>query len=743
MHTPDPSKPTGCSCNKPGCDKPGKHPRTSHGCHDATTDEETICGWWRHWPDANVGIATGKKSGVWALDVDGEAGAATLAELQRQHGELPETMEQRSGSGGRHLFFGHVPGLTNAVKFAPGLDVRTDGGLIVAAPSVHQSGGRYEWREGHGPGEIRPANAPSWLTDLIRQRNAESRGDRGTTAEVGDTIPDGERNATLASFAGTMRRRGMGRKAIEEALLAENALKCDPPLDEDEVRQIAANIARYEPAPETPSREPGSRLGNPGGHARADGWPDAIREPAMIGVLGEFVRLVAPHTEADPNALLVQALVAAGNVIGGDVRVRNGRLEHPLNLYTVVVGQTSKARKGTALYEVERLFQTAEPDWRERVLRGLSSGEGLIHRIRDPRDQEYIDKDTGEVRVERVDEGVEDKRLVVVAPEFARVLRQNTREGNILADVLRELWDSGNVEVPTRNNPLKATGAHVSLMGHCTMADLAHLMRPADRGNGYANRILWCCARRSKNLAFGGEIPREEAELQARLRRALARARGLQGPITLADDARGIWKAIYDAEVHREEGEGVADRGEPIMLRIAGIYAALDASNFIRPEHLLAAAEVWRYCRESALYIFGRRGSESSALPALPETRQQIRDAIRATGRYLEPTEITQATGKNDALIRQTLRRMLKDEQVLHDAGKYGLADTPRADEEDGPRADLPPLLLPVEPKDEEPTATAEQIALPEPPEFETPDDYDPYDALDSLAEDLLDRMRG
>jgi putative DNA primase/helicase len=145
VHSPTGRADRPCSCGKLDCTNVGKHPRTARGFKDATTDEAQIREWWTMWPDANIGVATGIASGIWVLDVDGAEGQAALAQFEREHGPLPETVGQVTGSGGRHLLFRYVPGLTNKVKFAPGLDVRTDGGYVVVPPSLHVSGRRYEW----------------------------------------------------------------------------------------------------------------------------------------------------------------------------------------------------------------------------------------------------------------------------------------------------------------------------------------------------------------------------------------------------------------------------------------------------------------------------------------------------------------------------------------------------------------------------------------------------------------------
>ena len=158
LHTPDAAG--ACSCGRRDCPKPGKHPRTRHGVHDATTDAEAISAWWTVWPDANVGLATGE---LLVVDVDGEAGAASLQRLEREHRPLPATLEAATGRG-RHLYFTapSEPLGNSAGRLGDGLDVRGNGGHIVAPPSLHADGNRYRWRT-----RRRPAALPAWVAELL------------------------------------------------------------------------------------------------------------------------------------------------------------------------------------------------------------------------------------------------------------------------------------------------------------------------------------------------------------------------------------------------------------------------------------------------------------------------------------------------------------------------------------------------------------------------------------------------
>jgi hypothetical protein len=203
----------GCSCREGSdCGSPGKHPRVSGWTERASTDPEEIAGWWRRWPEANVGVVTGAASGIVALDVDPEhGGAATL----RRYGSLPETAQSLTGGGGWHYLFRHPDGEVpnSAGELGPGLDIRGDGGFVVAPPSVHASGRMYRWI--HPPGRQPLLDPPRWVHELT------SGSRRGAAPEVGEMIEQDARNVTLASLAGSMRRRGMA----EEELLQEHLRK--------------------------------------------------------------------------------------------------------------------------------------------------------------------------------------------------------------------------------------------------------------------------------------------------------------------------------------------------------------------------------------------------------------------------------------------------------------------------------------------------------------------------------------
>ena len=205
IHTPDGR---GCSCPARDCSSPGKHPRTARGLHDASTDVDRIRGWWDRWPNANIGVVTGAPSGLVVLDVDLPDGPDSLATLQAEHGGLPATCQQTTGSGGRQLLFAHPDfPVGNRARLRPGLDVRGDGGYIVVPPSIHATGGRYQWE-----GRLPPAAPPDWLLALLDRSRAPQR---PVTIEIrGRPVPGGGRQERYATAA--LRRELAGLAAAVE-----------------------------------------------------------------------------------------------------------------------------------------------------------------------------------------------------------------------------------------------------------------------------------------------------------------------------------------------------------------------------------------------------------------------------------------------------------------------------------------------------------------------------------------------
>jgi len=400
----------------------------------------------------------------------------------------------------------------------------------------------------------------------------------------------------------------------------------------------------------------------------SEAWPKV--SPAIFyGMAGDIVRAIEPHTEGDPVALLVQFLVAFGNAIGRGAYFQAEADRHGGNLFAVLVGVSSKGRKGSSWGHIRRLFETADPIWAgTRVLSGLSSGEGLIHHVRDPIEKEETDKKTGQKQTVTVDAGEADKRLLVMESEFASVLRQTQRDGNTLSATLRNAWDTGTLQSLTKNSPSRATGAHVSIVGHITRDELRRDLAETETANGFGNRFLWCCVRRSKELPDGGQIETVDLDpLVCRLQAALLHARTITR-LKRDATARTIWHDVYHDLSTGKPGllGAMTGRSEAQTMRLALLYALLDGEESIRAEHLKAALSLWEYCEVSARYIFGDSLGDRMA--------DELLRALRGAKDGLSRTDLRDLFQKNQSSERigQALAILLE----------HGLAHPERKDAE-------------------------------------------------------------
>jgi hypothetical protein len=415
-----------------------------------------------------------------------------------------------------------------------------------------------------------------------------------------------------------------------------------------------------------------------GAAATGSEWPRALAREAFHGLAGEIVRAIEPHTESDTAALLLQFLTAFGNVVGAGPHFRVEADLHRGNLFIVLVGITSGARKGTSLGHIRRIFQTADPEWvKTRMLSGLSSGEGLIWAVRDEIEKQEGIREKGRiVRYETViaDPGVQDKRLLITEAEFSSPLRVAARDGNTLSATIRDAWDTGSLGTLTKNSPARTTGAHISVIGHVTREELLRHLNSTEMANGFANRFLWVCAKRSKCLPEGGNFQIDDhTGLLDRLAKAICFARETR-EVKRDDAAAKIWRTVYPKLSDGQPGlfGSIISRAPAQVVRLSVLFALLDSSVVIREAHMLAAFAVWDYCEGSARFIFGDSLGYADAdrilaeLRANPEglTRTQIRDLF---GRNRSETEIEAALrclSERSLAVRETIETRGRSAEV-------------------------------------------------------------------------------
>jgi hypothetical protein len=342
-----------------------------------------------------------------------------------------------------------------------------------------------------------------------------------------------------------------------------------------------------------------------------------------------MVRLIEPHSEADPAAILFQGLVAFGSVAGRSAYfVTDGAQQH-LNENLLINGPTASGRKGTGWAQVHRVYREVDPQWsREQQASGISSGEGLIHRVRDA----GPGKD---------DAGVQDKRLLAIEPEFASVLKVIRREGNTASAIMRQAWDSGILRTMTRASPLSATDAHISIIGHITPSELTQLLHQTDAANGLLNRFLLIASRRSKFLPDGGAPAASDVEWMARqVRDMLAIARNT-GRMERSAPARELWHDVYGTLVERPGGllGSATSRAAPHVVRLSCLYALLDGSRTVDRSHLESALAAWDFVERCTRFFLGDALGDPIA--------DAILAALRASTHGLTRTEISKLSANH------------------------------------------------------------------------------------------------
>jgi hypothetical protein len=405
--------------------------------------------------------------------------------------------------------------------------------------------------------------------------------------------------------------------------------------------------------------------------------PPALGEAAYHGPIGRFLRTVAPHTEATDAGVLAHLLPALGTIIGPGPHTHGTK--QPARVNTVLVGPTSTGRKGTALAPVDEVMNIVDSKfWQEQRVGGLSTGEGLVGKVADK-----VIANEKENRIVFVE-----KRLYVVEEEFSKVLAHLRRDGNILSQILRESYDSGNLSVMTRKEPLQAFGAHIAITGHITPEELYDRFNHIEMANGFGNRFLWFAVKSDK------ELPRCQPIPEAAYREFVACVQGVSNHppvyVPLANASMEKWEnEIYPSL--REDRPGFSGhlvaRGSSMVLRLSLIYFLLDSpligmrrmvepgtiwqrgnslSHFwqqgIEPVHLDAAMAVWRYCEESVQMLFASRAGTFLAdrilelLASGPMSKDELNDHLSAKQKAEAPGVLVELE-QQGLVIKTTVKR--------------------------------------------------------------------------------------
>ena len=365
--------------------------------------------------------------------------------------------------------------------------------------------------------------------------------------------------------------------------------------------------------------------------------PHPVLDPrALQGLAGEIVKAITPYTEVSAAALLVSLLTVVGNIVGRNRYTVAESVRHHANLFAALVGDTSKARKSSAIANIKNVvrvtesnpaisFQALDAITSHMPRSGLSTPEGIIYHVRDTEE----------------DETSTDKRLLAIETEFAVVLSRARRDGNALTPVLRQAWDGEDLRTLTRNQPLVASAPHVSVLAAITRDELEHLLGSTDMTNGLANRVLWIHTERERLIPESEPIPDDVLmPLTVMLGEVIDIATSSERHLRRDSEARADWLHIYEMLSKPVPGKvgAAVNRAEAQVLRLSLVYAIFDGADEIRRVHQDAALALWQYAEASARYIFGTLSEDALHIASILETADE--DGLSSSG-------ITDALGRN------------------------------------------------------------------------------------------------
>lgn len=383
--------------------------------------------------------------------------------------------------------------------------------------------------------------------------------------------------------------------------------------------------------------------------ARPADFPSPMPADAFYGVPGRLIELMAENTEADPGAMLVQFLVGFGNMLGRGCYYPIGGSRNYTNEFLLIAGPTARGRKGTGWDMVEHFLAMVDEDYVKRNKKsGIATGEALVWRMRD-----------GEG-------GPDDKRSLELQSEFSSTLKLMAKDGNILSQIIRDVWDGKAISSESKTQPASCAQPHMSIIGHITEAELSRYTSATELANGFINRFLFVASYMAKEMPFPGDVDNiEYGDLVAHVRKALSFGRTPRA-VQFSPEAKAMWPSLYSQYAFVPPGiwGEATSRGPGHIFRLAMLFAVLDLSDDIAPPHLRAAVAIWEHSRETALYIFG----DSLGEPAADE----LWDAIKDIQSGVSLTDI------RDLFSRNKSKRVIDNAlRALQKAGRLQTAQRP------------------------------------------------------------------
>lgn len=560
-----------CTCRDgEACEAKGKHPHIKEWQLQATSDPDKITAWWTRWPGANIGLGM-KLNNLVAIDVDERHGGdETMAGIRQNLGTVGDLWTSKTGDG-FHLIAAVPPDFHAATKaLGPGVDVRWDA-YVIAPPSRHYSGKRYEWETDYCPESISepPPLQPKYLDALQRRPESDSRPLPVRLAERNDDplILSGERNNTLTSRAGVLRRAGFTAPEIAAALLQMNRDRCDPPLPDDEVEAIARSVGRYAPANDPIpflGPKPATRFG------LVPPFPmNAIPNPAR-----EFIQSAARSIGCPVEFIAGPILAMVGAIAGNGARlqVKTSWVE-PAILWAVVVAPPGAAKTpalDAAIEPIRRLqarsmerYAAAMAEYRDALDRWRSTkGKPRGVAPLEPAPLQYLTGDSTVEALARLLTPPDDLAIIgppvtgllYAADEGAAWMRSHNQykagRGNDRQHWL-SFWSGSGLKIDRVGRSAYIRRPVVCVAAGIQPDVLADFRREDGRNDGFVDRLIFLWPDSQPSGWTDDEIDPILMDRMCTLVQPMRRSVDPEQPVMLSDAARATFSAWVDGTKDR------------------------------------------------------------------------------------------------------------------------------------------------------------------------------------------------
>ena len=485
-----------CTCDDEECSRPGKHPLKKWQRYQREpADSDRVRAWFENHPERNIGIVTGGVSKIAVLDIDGPEGVASLKAAGI---DLPETPTALTGGGGHHLIYRMQEGLKSATGVLKKIDIRAEGGFIVAPPSLHESGTNYAWAKSKGLDDLPIADFDfSILTNGKPEKVISIKG-----------VAKGRRNDTTASYAGKLIRKGLSHDEVLALCLAQNEANARPQSKDDVTRTVQSIF--------------GAEANKPDKFKQVEAVNLAFPPELFVGAAGEYAESFSEYLESPKEFLYFAYLTCLGNMISRQVSI-SSMLKPQARLFTLLLGQTAATRKSTAARLTIEFFQAADGAFSR--CQGVGSAEGLQKQLSEC--------------------GIHNGGLLLHYDEFKAFVSKCKVEGSVLLPCVNTLFEDNSYENRTKKTHLLVHDAHVSILAASTIETYENCWTSMFTDIGFNNRLWIVPGEANRRFSMPPEMPDDVSKpLDASLLK-VRRLAVINPSLTMTEEARGYYHDWY------------------------------------------------------------------------------------------------------------------------------------------------------------------------------------------------------